>query len=241
MNDGSLWQNLILKGMGFPSVQVPGRGTVTASAIDLAFLLSRSNIFITGMDLASRDIRTHARPYGFDHLLRGASFRLNPFYSQSFIRSRLIDSGGSQRIYAAWFKEQLKNWPERIFSLGKNNPVFEPLKNSDAVNTALTTQERTGKILLGSQTGLVNQTSLNNQTVPESQFSFIPSPQPQISPAASAKKALEILEQTLTDSPLAGSLAAELSPLLFAGEKQLNASDIRTGLRELIFSGARYG
>jgi hypothetical protein len=70
-------------------------------------------------------MRSHVRPYAFDHLLYDKASRFTPVYSQSFIRSNQIQEGGSLEIYAAWFKKQLSSWPKRIFSLGGGNEVFE--------------------------------------------------------------------------------------------------------------------
>ncbi|MDR1100170.1 MAG: DUF115 domain-containing protein, partial [Treponema sp.] len=128
LNDGSLWQNLVLQGLGIPSVRVPQRGTVSASALDLALLLSSGPIFIAGMDLALRDIKTHVRPYGFDPLFREKASRFTPFYAQSFCRATELNQGGAYRIYASWFQTQTAAWPDRIFSLGDNNAVFEKLR-----------------------------------------------------------------------------------------------------------------
>ncbi|MDR0878493.1 MAG: DUF115 domain-containing protein [Treponema sp.] len=212
MNDGSLWQSLVLKGLGIPSVRLPQRGTVTASALDLALLLSRGKIFITGMDLAVHDIRTHARPYGFDPLLRDTAFRLNPFYSQSFVRAGEINAGGSHRIYAAWFNEQLKNWPDRIFSLGKNNPVFAALKKAElpAADPA-------------------------KEQLFENPFTSVPAPP--FSPEAAVK----ILDSALADRTLSGALSAELSPLLFSGSRNAAAIDIQAALHRLNLNGAQHG
>ncbi|MDR0472925.1 MAG: DUF115 domain-containing protein [Treponema sp.] len=123
-SDGSLWQNLILKGLGIPFVSMPQRGTVSASAIDLAFCLSRGNVFLCGADLAHNDMLTHARPYSFDRLWEEKQSRLNPFYSQIFCRSSAIRGGGSLGIYASWFSRQIERYPKRLFSLGANNSVF---------------------------------------------------------------------------------------------------------------------
>ena len=125
LNDGSFWQSVVLHELAVPSVVIPQRGTVTASAVELAMLLSGGNIYLAGMDLSVRDIRTHARPYSFDSLLFNRANRFTPVYSESFIRSGLIKDGGSMDIYAAWFKNQLAMWPKRIFSFGGSSEVFE--------------------------------------------------------------------------------------------------------------------
>jgi hypothetical protein len=79
------------------------------------------------MDLAVRDIQSHARPNGFDHLFWGTAMRFCPVYSQHFIRSGAMRAGGSLDIYAAWFKNRIASWPARVFSLGGNHPVFDGL------------------------------------------------------------------------------------------------------------------
>jgi hypothetical protein len=124
ISDGSLWQNTLLQSMGLPFVSFPQRGTVTAAALDLAFLLCRGKVYIAGTDLGSRDIRTHARPYSFERLLEEKATRLNPVYSQHFVRASVLAASGSQGIYAQWFARQNASWPDRLFSLGNNNAVF---------------------------------------------------------------------------------------------------------------------
>jgi hypothetical protein len=129
INDGSLWQSIILNELSLPSVLIPQRGTVSATAVDLALLLSSGNIYLTGMDFSVNDIVTHARPYSFDSLLFDRADRLNSVYSESFTRSSLIRQGGSLEIYAAWFKNQLTLWPKRIFSIGDISLSTENLTN----------------------------------------------------------------------------------------------------------------
>jgi hypothetical protein len=127
ISDGSLWQDLLLRGLGIPFISLPQRGTVTASALDLAFSLTRGKVFIAGTDLSHRDIRTHARPYSFERLWEEGANRLYPVYTQSFLRSRAIAAGGSHDIYASWFSRQLALYPGRLFSLGNNHPLFKGL------------------------------------------------------------------------------------------------------------------
>lgn len=125
LDDGSLWRGVILHELGLPSVIIPQKGTVAAAAVELALLLSTGNIYLAGVDLSVTGARSHARPYGFDHLLWGQASRLSPFYSKSFIRSSQIREGGSYGIYAAWFKNRLSAWPKRIFTLDENHEVFK--------------------------------------------------------------------------------------------------------------------
>jgi hypothetical protein len=128
LNDGSFWQSVILHELKLPSVIIPQAGTVTASAVELSLILTSGSIFLAGMDLSVKDIRTHVRPYGFDYLIFSGADRFSPVYSKYFLRSRLIREGGSMDIYAAWFKNRFALWPKRIFSLdaGISENVFPP-------------------------------------------------------------------------------------------------------------------
>ena len=134
--DGSLWQTLILRELKIPFIALPQRGTVAASALDLAFALTGGGIFISGLDLANSGIRSHARPYGLDRFLEEKAGRLNPVYSQTFKRSGLLKTGGSYGIYASWFEKQLAAYPKRLYSLGKNNRVFDALETMSLENAA---------------------------------------------------------------------------------------------------------
>jgi len=137
INDGSFWQSIVLHELNLPSVIIPQRGTVTATAVELAMLLSSGNIYLAGLDFSVNGIRTHARPYSFDNLFYGIANRFIPFYSQSYTRATLLHKGGSMGIYESWFKEQLAKWPKRIFSIG-GNKIFEngePSARSNLKNT----------------------------------------------------------------------------------------------------------
>jgi len=125
INDGTFWQNIVLHELSLPSVIVPQRGTVTATAVDFAIHISRGSIYLAGMDLSVNDIKSHVRPYAFDQLLIEKSCRFSPVYSQSFLRSSLINSGQSLNIYASWFKTQLNSWPNNIFSIAGKHSIFK--------------------------------------------------------------------------------------------------------------------
>lgn len=122
ITDGSLWQNTVLKTLGFPFFSMPQRGTVTAQALDLAFALTPTSVFITGMDLANRDILAHARPYALDFHVHAAT-RLKPLYSSAFAGA----TNNSFAVYAEWFKRKLNFYPKRLFTIGENHQVFSSL------------------------------------------------------------------------------------------------------------------
>jgi hypothetical protein len=127
LSDGSLWQEAVLEKLGIPRVVFPQRGTVTASALDLALRCTRGGVFLAGMDLSNDDIKTHARPYALDRFQEEGATRLAPRYSQAFVRAEQVAASGSHRVYAEWFGGQLAAYPGRVHSLGKNNPVFDAL------------------------------------------------------------------------------------------------------------------
>jgi len=116
--DGSLWQELLLRTAGVPFLVFPQRGTVSASALDLAFFASTGPVYISGLDLAHRDLLTHARPHAFEIMLELSAGRRDPLHSKIFEREETIRRSGSHGIYAAWFKSNLHSFPRPIHTLG---------------------------------------------------------------------------------------------------------------------------
>ncbi|MDR2210685.1 MAG: DUF115 domain-containing protein [Spirochaetaceae bacterium] len=116
--DGSLWQELLLGAFHIPFLSFPQRGTVSASALDLALYLTAGRVYIAGLDFTHRDLKTHARPHAFEKTLERCASRFRPLYSQNFIREHTIGSSGSHGIYTAWFKTYAGSFPGRIYSLG---------------------------------------------------------------------------------------------------------------------------
>jgi hypothetical protein len=219
LDDGSLWQRTVLRGLGLPSLTMPQRGTVSAAALDLALALSRGNIFIAGVDLSVRDIKTHARPYGFDPLFQGNASRFSPFYSQMFNRAREINRGGSHRIYASWFSRQAASWPDRVFSLGNNHELFQGLnpRNSPAEKWP----ERAARQNPGPYLGEPVTTSGGGCVV----------------------RGAEILIRALADPVVAARLGGELSPLLFPGQRAVPAGELAEAVLSITrpYSGKEAG
>jgi hypothetical protein len=207
MNDGSLWQSVALHAIGFPSVLIPQRGTVTASALELALELGNGPIFLAGMDLSVCGIRSHARPNGFDHLFFGSATRLRPVYTQYFIRSGGIKAGGSLDVYAAWFKSRLSSFPQRIFSLGANHEVFNGI---------------TRDCLPGGDE--------NNRPRRRNHF------EPVIladNPNGRAARAVQAINTALDDPRYAAALKSEITPLLFPSQTNVPAEEISGALRDI--------
>jgi hypothetical protein len=232
LSDGSLWQSLVFRGLGIPALNLPQRGTVSAAALDLALLLSSGNIFITGMDLAVRDIKTHARPYGFDPLFWGQASRFSPFYSRIFSRAREINRGESLKVYAAWFRRQQAAWPNRIFSMGNNNPVFQTLKPWDHPGGGLCTGR--AREVAAFPAGRTWETQ-GCQTLRDAAAWNIDAPA-----GISAARGAEILAEALSVPSLAESLSGELAPLLFPGQKYVPAGELAEGVRALVPGGGAW-
>jgi hypothetical protein len=220
ISDGSLWQKLVLEGLGIPFITLPQRGTVSASALDLAFYLTGGEIFIAGIDLALKDIQSHARPYSFDRLWEAKERRLNPLYSQSFKRAAGIKAGGSHGIYASWFKGQLEAWPKRLFPLGKNNAVFQS----------------PGASAFGAE-----------QALPEGEAFPAPCKRPGFfrsapfkKPGNPAGKTASVLKTALAESRYGRILREELGPLLFPGRNSPSLKELEEALLSFTQAGRSY-
>jgi hypothetical protein len=211
ISDGSLWQKAVLSGLKIPFLSLPQRGTVSASALDLAFYLTRGRIYITGMDLALADIRSHARPYGFDALWEKHACRVNPVYTQVFKRALDIRAGGSHGIYAAWFSRQLAAWPRRLFPLGKNNPVFG-LSGASGFESGLPKQEQPRF-----ETFLLKK------------------------PKSPSKEAAALLAAALRDPRYGKKTAGELKELLFPGPEPVSPGELEEAVFSLAASPGHHG
>jgi hypothetical protein len=212
--DGSRWQALILNELGIPFISLPQRGTVGASALDVALALTSGEIFIAGMDLANRDIQTHARPYSFDYLMEEKAGRFTPLYSQTFGRSSLLKAGGSYAVYAGWFEKQLSSYPGRLFSLGRNNPVFNSLKTTSFLPASAMNMRRASFY----KTVTVNKG------------------------ACSAERAIAVLEKALKENARS-EIYKELAALLFPGNPVPSWDELTGAVRELsgAYRGGRNG
>ncbi|MDR2758973.1 MAG: DUF115 domain-containing protein [Spirochaetaceae bacterium] len=226
LSDGSVWQNLILKSMAIPFVPLAPRGTVTASALELALALTQGEIFITGTDLSHRDLRTHARPYSFNRFLELGSSRFHPFYSETFVRAGAIADSGNHGIYAAWFGQQLETYPKRLHTLGNNNPVFNSLLDTEKPGlSGFGKNIPAAKERIPSGGGIINNFALMNRGSNRSARI--------IKPSFSAEHALEALLQALSDPGFAPIITGELSPLLLAEEKEPSPQALKKVVRSL--------
>jgi len=160
LSDGSLWQELLLGSSGLPFARFPQRGTVSATALDLAFSLSEGNVYLAGLDFSHRDLKTHARPYAFEKLPENASSRYKPVYSQTFERESAITKSGSLGIYATWFKTHVHSVPQRLYTLGHSSldlpqaDNMKQLSSSSPVSLCLCVRSFRDKLTPGKKKGI---------------------------------------------------------------------------------------
>ncbi|MDR1430293.1 MAG: hypothetical protein LBI85_08380, partial [Spirochaetaceae bacterium] len=125
IGDGSEAAGELLSGL--PHLTLPQRGTVTAGALDLALLLSSGPLYFAGMDLKSRDIQSHARPYALDAYVGSGTNRLDPYYSRSWERGEKAKNINPLGIYASWFREYLPRVKRPCYYLGPPPLLLEGL------------------------------------------------------------------------------------------------------------------
>jgi hypothetical protein len=130
LGDGSIFQSLVQKCLNIPPVSFPQRGTVGASALDLAFSLSDGPVYAAGINFSHKDIRTHAKPYAFDAGLSSSSFRLRPLYGLQFERALMIDSSRVNKIYSDWFNGQ--KFPRKIHDVSDATIDISGVNGGDA-------------------------------------------------------------------------------------------------------------
>jgi hypothetical protein len=124
LSDGSTVQNTRLSALHAPFITLPQRGTVSATALDLAFTLTCGPVYIAGLDLGDKDMLSHASPHAFETLFRTQSSRFAPYYHRLYARSRLNAESDTMAVYAAWFKNNLPQYLPRLVPLAGNHPMF---------------------------------------------------------------------------------------------------------------------
>jgi hypothetical protein len=117
IRDTSCWQKTIVEGTGLPAISIPQRGTVAATAIDLALALTSGDVFLAGFDLGVRRGRTHAKPNALDRFHEDCANRLSPAASAAYGRYVATRDGGTLGIYAEWMAEHLQSGSTRLHVL----------------------------------------------------------------------------------------------------------------------------
>jgi hypothetical protein len=129
--DGSLFQNITQNCLNIPYISFPQRGTVGASAIDLAFYISSGYVYTAGINFSYKDIRTHAKPYAFDKILFNAMNRLRPVHTIQFERFMSIKESGANKIYADWFAKQMYPREIRAIDCGNSCGIDGEISNKE--------------------------------------------------------------------------------------------------------------
>ncbi|MDR1149814.1 MAG: DUF115 domain-containing protein [Spirochaetaceae bacterium] len=122
ISDESLFQGIAGKFFDISCLSFPQRGTVSASAFDLALHITSGVIYTAGINFSHKGIRTHVKPYAFDAILSNSTDRFRPLYTRQFERADMITKSGANSIYAGWFSRQ--NYPRSIYSITNDNWVF---------------------------------------------------------------------------------------------------------------------
>jgi hypothetical protein len=131
----------ILDSIRYDTICLPPQGTVAATALMLALRLSKSEIVCTGLDFATDDIITHARPNTFERVLEPLSNRLSPFYNIAYSR---VSGPAGIRIgkngfrtsnpllaYAGWFTTLPRAQSERVLQLLPSKAGINTLRGID--------------------------------------------------------------------------------------------------------------
>ena len=71
-------ENDLSEAAGLAAIPSPSRGTSAADALFLAGSFSGGSVIAAGLDMGSRDLRSHCRPYGFDIQVLKPERRLRP-------------------------------------------------------------------------------------------------------------------------------------------------------------------
>jgi hypothetical protein len=109
-------EKIILEALGIQTVPVLRNGTVSGTALSLAFSLTRGQVFFCGLDLESGKGYQHAQPNARELRERANDTRLSPLAARQALSG--INAGGSLSLYRKWFQSAgLQNRVFRISSV----------------------------------------------------------------------------------------------------------------------------
>lgn len=118
VDDASSWQRLMLGAASIPSISLPTRGTVSATAIDLAFALGAERVFLVGVDFGASSSRLHARPYALDRYHMDGTTRLRPAERADYEHSAWRRGAVAFDVYREWFAARPEAWRRRVGFVG---------------------------------------------------------------------------------------------------------------------------
>ncbi len=109
LRDQSRWQAIACEIAGLESMATPQRGTVAATALDIALAISSGPIYAAGFDLGVDLGRTHARPNALDRVQEDSANRLRPALASAYPRFLNARYGGAFRVYEQWMAKRIGN------------------------------------------------------------------------------------------------------------------------------------
>lgn len=124
LRDQSRLQAVASEALGVEVPAFPQRGTVAATALDLALWLSSGPVYLAGFDLSVAALRSHARPNGLDRFVEDRAGRTRPAEGGHYARYLAARDGQALRVYADWFARRLGAAGDRVSMLGRPNPLF---------------------------------------------------------------------------------------------------------------------
>ena len=138
------YERVLLGSAGVAAPLIPPHGTVSATALELALAFTTGPVIMSGLDMCSIDIRSHARPNAFDRMLQLQADRCRPHYSLWYSRSAQLHDqplAGSEgfrttpamRTYAGWFSALPAAGSRRIFRL---LPSAVPIRGLQSLDRA---------------------------------------------------------------------------------------------------------
>ncbi|MFO7849769.1 MAG: 6-hydroxymethylpterin diphosphokinase MptE-like protein [Spirochaetia bacterium] len=119
-------ENYLIHDFGLPYMRLPSHGTVAGTAYHAALAYSGERVFFAGLDLAHRDIKTHASGHTFSNFFLASADRYNPLHTIYFSRSS--KQNNALYTYTQWFAIQKKQ--ERFFRINPSPtklPNFKPI------------------------------------------------------------------------------------------------------------------
>lgn len=112
ISGGSFIESVIATAARLETPRIPEAGTVSATALRVASMISTGDQFVCGLDLALRDTETHARPHAFDSYIFCESNRFRNELTHRVDRTNATTplsppwrSAPNLETYAGWFRD----------------------------------------------------------------------------------------------------------------------------------------
>jgi hypothetical protein len=133
IGDGSRWQNAVCASKRLSPPRAPQRGTVAATALDIARSVTTGPLYLAGFDLGVKHEKTHARPNALDRFSVDGENRLSPSAGAYFARYRTSRDSGTLDIYSSWFRDHIRLLDRKMLLLGSDSPLRGLLETAESV------------------------------------------------------------------------------------------------------------